>query len=128
MKKSLIIGLLSACVLASGCEKKEENKIEDVAIVKVTCSEMKEEVNKGAILLDVRTKEEYDEKHLDNAINIDYYQDDFLDQVLEELPDKNKAIVLYCRSGVRAEEAANVLLEEGYRYIFLLGGITECES
>ena len=74
------------------------------------------------VLLDVRTAAEYDEGHLQNALNIDVKQSGFAEKAKSILPI-DKTIAVYCRSGVRSVIAANQLVAEGYKVINLKGGI-----
>ena len=80
---------------------------------------MKEE--KGFIILDVRTEEEYDEGHIPGAINID--NEDIGTYELPELPDKDQMLLVYCRSGRRSKEAAEKLVALGYTQVLEFGGI-----
>ncbi|MBT8263708.1 MAG: rhodanese-like domain-containing protein [Muriicola sp.] len=75
---------------------------------------------KNAELVDVRTPEEYMEGHMDNAINIDWYDPEFISK-FSELP-KNKTVYIYCKKGGRSAQAAKVLDSIGYSVIDLLGG------
>lgn len=76
------------------------------------------------ILLDVRTPEEFNESHLKNAINIDFYREDFVEE-LKKL-DKSKAYAIYCRSGHRSGLTAEKMEEIGFRSTFNLeGGILQ---
>lgn len=69
------------------------------------------------IIVDVRTKEEYEEKHIKDAINIPY------DKIKEDKRlDKNKTIFVYCRSGARSKTAYDTLKELGYD-VYDLGAI-----
>jgi rhodanese-related sulfurtransferase len=61
------------------------------------------------VILDVRTPEEFAEGHIDGAIMVDFYSDDFADQLAELDPDV--PYLLYCRSGNRSGQTA-VLLED----------------
>ena len=73
----------------------------------------------NAVLLDVRTKEEYQEGHIPGALLIDVNkQDDFLQQV--QKLDKSKKYLLYCRSGKRSEKALVLMKENGFRKIYHL--------
>ena len=77
-------------------------------------------VQSGAKLVDVRSAAEYDEKHIEGAINIP------VDEVASragELGSKNEPVVLYCKSGRRAGRAAVSLREAGYTKIETLGGM-----
>ncbi|GGD54980.1 hypothetical protein GCM10011361_21910 [Muriicola marianensis] len=71
-------------------------------------------------LIDVRTPEEFDAGHLENAININWYDEDFAEQV-SDLP-KGNTIYVYCQKGGRSAMAASVLDSLGYRTIDLTGG------
>ena len=76
------------------------------------------------ILIDVRTKDEFDLGHIDSAINLDFYSDTFQNEILS-LP-KNEKIVLYCRTNNRSTKTANILKENGFKEISVLeGGITD---
>lgn len=74
------------------------------------------------VILDVRTAEEFNEGHIENALNIDVKQSDFMQKAKATLP-KGKTIAVYCRSGRRSANAATALGAEGYRAVNLLGGI-----
>ena len=73
-------------------------------------------------LLDVRTAEEFAESHLEGAINIDVKKQDFIDQAVERL-DTTKVVAVYCRSGRRSANAAEMLAEKGFKAVNLEGGI-----
>ena len=73
-----------------------------------------------AVLVDVRTPEEYNEGHLDNALNINWFDDDFLDRV-SSLGNKN-TIYVYCKKGGRSAEAAAAMDSLGLDVVDLLGG------
>jgi len=73
------------------------------------------------VLLDVRTNEEFLEKHIDGAILIPSYEIE--KRAENEIPDKNTVILIYCRSGVRALSAAKILAEKDYMQVFSFGGI-----
>lgn len=80
-------------------------------------------------LLDVRTAEEFNEAHIDadSVINIDKLQPDFMTKARKILK-KDKPVAVYCRSGRRSADAAQLLAEEGYKVIDLDGGIIEWEK
>ena len=76
----------------------------------------------SAMLVDVRTPEEYAEGHLRNSTLMDYYRADIHDR-LRSLP-KDRSVVLYCRSGRRSADAKHYLDSLGYTRVFnMLGGI-----
>lgn len=74
-------------------------------------------------LVDVRTPEEFAEGHLVNAININVTADDF--ETLTAKLDKEKPVMVYCKSGGRSARAASNLKAQGFKNISDLdGGIT----
>ena len=75
------------------------------------------------ILVDVRTIEEYESGHIQNAVNFDFYSESFQKEILSF--DKNSSIILYCRTQNRSTKTANYLKENGYKEITVIaGGIT----
>ena len=75
-------------------------------------------VEKGAVLLDVRTPEEFAEGHLPGAINVPVSE---LPSRISELPKTDAGVVVYCRSGNRSARAAGILREHGFDQIVDLG-------
>jgi phage shock protein E len=90
----LTLGLFSAC-----------SKISDEEL-----AEARDAVKNGALIVDVRTPEEFIAKHIDGAINLP------IDAIMKgniKLP-KDKEIVVYCRTGSRSRVSAKVLREQGW--------------
>ena len=79
----------------------------------------KELLSKGAIILDVRSKGEFNGGHIKNAINIPVDQ---LSNNLNKLKDKSKPIITCCASGMRSASAKNILLSKGYTEVYNGGG------
>lgn len=74
-------------------------------------------------LIDVRTKEEFDEGHIKGA---ELMPLDKLESLAkDELTDLNQTIILYCRSGNRSGQASELLKKLGYTKIYDLGGIID---
>ena len=77
-----------------------------------------------AILVDVRTEDEYNSGYIENSLNIDYFSNEF--SVNADKLDKNTPIILYCRSGNRSSMSANKISKLGFNEIYNLeGGILE---
>lgn len=74
----------------------------------------------NAILLDVRSHQEYEEGHLNGAINIPIY--DLFRDASKKLTDKEAVIISYCTVGVRSENAINILRKMGYKNLYHLDG------
>jgi len=76
-------------------------------------------------LVDVRRPNEYREGHIEGALNIDFLEEDFARQMERQL-DKNKPVMLYCRSGRRSAQAAEQLKALGFKQVYdLEGGFLE---
>lgn len=73
------------------------------------------------IIIDTRTKQEYDSGHIENAILIPY--DEVRFKIHKYVPNKEAKIALYCRSGQRSGVAAFFLHQIGYRNATNYGGI-----
>lgn len=82
---------------------------------------------KDEILLDVRTPGEYNDGHIKNALNIDWYSPDFKEQVSKL--DKSKPVFVYCKSGGRSGQAVQMLKGMGFTEVYDLdGGITRWKN
>lgn len=79
------------------------------------------EKKEGYILLDVRTKGEYESGYIPGAINIPL--SDIDEKIISFLPDKSQMILVYCRSGNRSREASDKLSKLGYSNVLEIGGI-----
>ncbi|WP_348772664.1 rhodanese-like domain-containing protein [Shewanella sp. MMG014] len=79
-----------------------------------------DKINNGAMIIDVRTEQEFAAGHLDGAINIPFEL--VLKQLTKQKLDKDTAIVLYCRSGRRSGIANNDLVEAGFTQTYNGGG------
>jgi len=73
-------------------------------------------IENGALLIDVRTKEEFDAGHLEGAINIAWEETQALMDAIGD--DRERPVVVYCRSGNRSGKAKVVLDTKGYTNIF----------
>ncbi|MCL2748415.1 MAG: rhodanese-like domain-containing protein [Oscillospiraceae bacterium] len=73
------------------------------------------EQNPGAILLDVRNQDEYDEKHIDGSVLIPVTQ---LEGRLSELPGYDTVIIVFCRGGVRSANAYDILRNAGFYRVY----------
>ena len=122
MKK--LIFLLLAVMMLTACGQDTENDRE-VVYMNITAEEAKRimDSEEDYIILDTRTEAEYDEGHIPGAIVIPH--DEIADRAEEELPDKDRSILVYCRSGRRSKLAAEALVELGYTNIKEFGGIID---
>ncbi len=83
------------------------------------------ENDKNAIILDVRTEEEYGEGIIGNAMNIDIYKGQGFIYELDQL-DKTKNYYVYCKAGGRSEQACSIMSQLGFDNTYnLVGGIMQ---
>lgn len=122
MKKWILLFL--AALLLTGCTYEKENKKEPT-YMNITAEEAKKimDTEEGYIILDVREQEEYDQGHIPGAILLPLGT--IADQAHTVLPDKDQLLLVYCRSGRRSKQAAEILVEQGYTNIKEFGGILD---
>jgi rhodanese-related sulfurtransferase len=75
-------------------------------------------------LLDVRTKTEYNQGHIKNASQANWYDKVEFSKKTETL-NKSKPVYIYCKSGVRSSAASKLLTSKGYKVYELKGGIDQ---
>ena len=82
--------------------------------------ELREKIKQGVILLDVRSRQEYQEGHIIGAINIPEYEIDR--RVEQEIQNKNLPIIIYCQYGSRSRNVYDKMKRKGYTNIYNLKG------
>ena len=141
MKKALCIISVLLCILLSGCGDATSlgfiggaagptsiivaEKGEKAMYEQITAEEAKKIMDSGEehIILDTREQDEFDEGHIPGAILIPYTEIE--NKAEEMLPDKDKLILVYCRSGRRSKIAAEALSKLGYTNVKEFGGIID---
>ena len=118
---SLLSGSASSSLSSAAQSASEETPLYQ----KITAEEAKKimDEQKDAIVLDVRTQEEFAEGHIANALLLPY--DEIAAKAASLLPDKAKTILVYCRSGRRSAIAAEELAKLGYKDVRDFGGIID---
>lgn len=119
MKKHLLqfIGLVFTGFLLTQCNPKAGSQM----LPAETFAKEWQNQSDKAILLDVRTPQEYSVSRIKGAENIDVTQDDF--EVKIKQLDKSKKVFVYCRSGSRTAEAADILVKNGFSVTILQQGL-----
>ncbi|MGD1821947.1 MAG: rhodanese-like domain-containing protein [Pleomorphochaeta sp.] len=125
---SIIFIIILTPVFASGNQEKNTNENEtqiEIKYNKISAEEAKSifDSNNEAIIIDVRTEEEFNSSHIPNAINIPLSTIE--EEVLKQYPNKDQTLYLYCRSGNRSSQAARILMNNGYYNIYDFGGIID---
>jgi rhodanese-related sulfurtransferase len=120
MNQNILVAILVIAVISFWGFK---NNFGTGAKLKISPADAKArlDIENEIFLLDVRTKAEYQEKHIPNSTLIPL---DILErEVGSKIPDKNTEIFVYCRSGSRSSTAVQILLKQGYTKVYNLGGI-----
>ena len=141
MKKILCIITILLCILLTACGDDSSigiiggadgptsiivaEKGEKAMYEQITAEEAKKIMDSGEehIVLDTREQDEVDEGHIPNAILIPYTEIE--NKAIELIPDKDKLILVYCRSGRRSKIAAESLAKLGYTNVKEFGGIID---
>ncbi|CAM4269101.1 rhodanese-like domain-containing protein [Zobellia roscoffensis] len=102
--------LLVLCVMNLGCAQSKGKPITEFS---------QNDIDSG-ILVDVRTPEEYAGGHLDNAVNMNLFDVDFVKNM--DSIAKNRAVYVYCKKGGRSAKAAHILDSLGFKKVIDLEG------
>ena len=119
MIRKVLLIILSLIILSliSGCGGNEPKHItQDEARAMMASSP-------DAIVLDVRSPEEYEKRHIPDALLVPI--DNLRAGDFSKLPDKDAMILVYCWTGRRAEDAAKILVEHGYKHVYEFGGLVD---
>ena len=127
MKTSFLSGLLIltglyACQPSSTTQStttESTNQTSASSVLTLNAQEFATRSRAGTVL-DVRTADEIAQGKIEGALVIDFYSPDFLDQVSQI--SKDQEIYLYCAVGARSEEAARMLIQQGYTKVYHLEG------
>lgn len=76
--------------------------------------------NKNVYLIDVRSKQEFEEGHLKNAISMPVY--DLTKTIIREIPLRDSLIIVYCQKGIRSKKSARILADLCYTNVFEIKG------
>jgi len=130
MNKFLILGLvlfifvLGAAVLTLSPGKEKESYVlgAENSFTSLSSNEFNQKLNSGKYeLIDVRTSDEYNDGHLKNAVNNDFYQTVAFSKYLDSL-DKSKSYLIYCRTGHRSGNALKIMQAKGFSNVNDLSG------
>ena len=114
-----LFSVLLFLILLAGCAAPKGNTSYRQMNMTDAISLMESEA--GYVILDVRTAEEFQDKHIPGAINIP--NESIGTAEIPELPEKDQLILVYCRSGNRSKQASEKLAALGYTNIVEFGGI-----
>ena len=122
--KLKVVSLLLVILLLAGCAETTGGE-NDATYRQITMSEAVEMMASESdyIILDVRRPDEFSAGHIPNAVNIP--NESIGADEIDELPDKDRLILVYCRSGNRSKQASEKLVRLGYTNIVEFGGILD---
>lgn len=106
--------LLTLLFILSGCASAPSALIATVSPLEA------HELVAAAVVLDIRTPDEFAEGHLEGAINLDFYAADFADQI--GALDRDARYVVYCRSDNRSGQAMDLFRELGFAEVYEIDG------
>ena len=114
------MGLVFALLLVvAACSSSSDTATIDL-VSPAEAAQVIEDDPTGLIVLDIRTPEEFNDVRLADAVNVDYYDADFADQL--DAFDKNDPYVMYCRSGNRSSDAVKTMKELGFVEVYEIDG------
>ena len=116
------IPMMLSLLLVAGCGAPAAQEAGYSQITAKEAAAMMEEES-GYIILDVRTPEEFADRHIPGAINIP--NETIGTEEVPDLPDKEQLVMVYCRSGNRSKQASEKLVALGYTNIVEFGGIND---
>ncbi len=116
MKKwvTLLIGIVFMVSVVS-CSAKQSS---DSILKNISAAEAAKMIAKDStvVIIDIRTKEEYDTGHIAGALNFNYYSQAFKSQISSL--DSSKKYIIYCRSGNRSGKAMPMFEEAGFKEVY----------
>jgi rhodanese-related sulfurtransferase len=129
MKKNFSIVVIGIMFGACGAQNNmPDNKSNNSQVVegqiceRIDAKKFRQGISQGNVqILDVRTPEEFNTGKIDGAVNINFYDADFKQQVASKL-DISVPVYLYCRSGGRSQQAMQILKELGFSVVYELEG------
>lgn len=119
-----LVTFLTAAALCSGCTSdREPDQPATAEVIRISEHEYVHEHAGRGILVDVRRPDEFAEGHLVGARHINVLSDEFRSQV-DQL-DRDSTYYLYCRTGNRSGQAAEIMADMGFQSLYNVGGYAD---
>lgn len=115
MKNFICLTLILSLILC-GCGNNKSNEKELISGRNAKI----EVINNSAVLVDVRTTEEYNKEHISGSLSIPL---DSIEKIEKEVSSKDKILIVYCSSGNRSKKAKEKLLDMGYKTVYDMGSM-----
>ncbi len=122
MKKIFVLSVV--ILVLGGCSAVQEEI--SAGYKQITAEEAKTMIDElvDEIILDVREQDEYDDKHIPDAVLLPVGMIDE-DTAAGVIPENDSVVLVYCRSGNRSKIASSALAELGYTQVYEFGGIND---
>lgn len=121
----IVLGALAVLVVFVIAQQLSHSTVRNISVSEITGEEAYQKFQEGALILDVRTAEEWSQGHIPNAILIPL---DELESRMKELP-KDREIVVICHTGNRSREGAVLLLKAGFTKVYtVIGGMNNWQA
>ncbi|MEQ9467883.1 MAG: rhodanese-like domain-containing protein [Ekhidna sp.] len=99
-----------------GCSAATDQKPTEL----VNAEKLKQLQSEGVTVIDIRTRNEYDEGHIPGVLHVDFLAEGFIDEIKKQ--DVFKPIVIHCASGGRSGRASKMMEEVGFKTIYDYSG------
>jgi rhodanese-related sulfurtransferase len=116
--KPKVIFILTLLIVGAGCTGKSSNS--DAGGSLLSPADFQNKFTPDAVILDVRTQEEFLGGNLPNSLNLDFKNAEFEKNI--QILDKEKTYLVYCASGVRSSNAMDLMKQAGFKNVFALKG------
>ncbi len=117
--RSLLLLILALSILVTACSS--DTTTQSIELVSpADVAQVIADDPAGLVVLDIRTPEEFNEARLADAIMVDFYADDFADQL--DTLDKDVPYVMYCRTGNRSSDAVKTMKGLGFVEVYEIDG------
>lgn len=122
-----LTALVASCLLfltaCSAPNAPSSSPTAEQAYHRISAEQAKSMMDEGGVtIVDVRTEQEYTEKHIPGALLIP--NESIGSEPPAQLPDRQAVLLVYCRTGVRSKQASEKLVDLGYMQVYDLGGIS----
>jgi len=119
---AIIVNVSISCQFNEAVQANDNTSFSQASIAKdISPEEFQKLIGDDAIILDVRTKDEYSGGHLEGSVNIDFFSKTFIEEVLKL--DRSKSLLIHCASGGRSSKAMSKLSGSGFKSMYnMLGG------
>ncbi|MCL1923177.1 MAG: rhodanese-like domain-containing protein [Propionibacteriaceae bacterium] len=120
----LILGVLGACGGGNDDPATGDGPTPNLPYIYIAPEVAKDlmENSTSHTMVDVRSAEEYATERIEGAVLIPH--NEIAQRAAAELPDKDAVIIVYCVSGIRASQAAQILVDQGYTQVYNMGGMS----